>query len=220
MNRIKILIVEDEILIADYIREILVEEGYIHISMAHSSVEAREKIATVLPDIILMDINLEGSMEGIDLSKQKNEDASVIFITGQGDSKTIHEALAVSPESYLSKPIRKVELLTALRIVIDKKKKKYIFVKEGYDEIKLILNDIIYIKSDKNYIDIITYDKKISIRTTLHEFCKELPIFFKQIHRSIIVNTQFIQKVSASEVTVKGIQLPISRKFRKDINVH
>lgn len=123
MNFIKILIVEDEVLIADYIKDILESNGSENISMAHSVTEARDKMRDWQPDIILMDINLEGNLEGISLSQEKNEDAQIIFITGQTDSKTVEDALKISPQSYLTKPIREVDLLTAIKITINKKTK-------------------------------------------------------------------------------------------------
>ncbi len=220
MEHIKILIIEDEILIADYIRDILLENGCRNIEMAHNVSDAAHKMWQFEPDIILMDINLEGNMEGFTLSEQKNEEASVIFITGQSDSVSIEKALAVSPESYLTKPIRKLELETTIKIVVNKKKKKYIFVKDGYNDVKLVLNNILYLKVDRNYLDIMMMnDKKVTIRYTLAEFCRELPAFFKQTHRSMVVNTNYVSKISSDEITVNNMILPLSRNFRKNFNI-
>ncbi|MDQ0477080.1 MULTISPECIES: LytTR family DNA-binding domain-containing protein [Chryseobacterium] len=217
MQHLNILIVEDEILIADFIRDLLEESGYRSVFMAHTAAEARDKMQQVQPDLILMDLNLEGGFEGITLSQQKNEDAAVIFITGQSDGATIEKALATSPESYLTKPIRKIELLTALKIATNKKKKHYIFVKDGYHDVKLVFEDMLYVKADRNYLDIMMVgDRKITIRNTLSEFCKELPVFFKQIHRSVVVNSQYVNRISSDEVAVQETVLPLSRNFRKN----
>lgn len=217
MNNIRILIVEDEVLIADYIRDILNNNGFNNISMAHTVTEAQQKIDNIQPDVILMDINLEGHYEGISLSQRNSKDNQIIFITGQTDSNTIENALSVSPQAYLTKPIREVELMTAVKIAFNKRQKTYIFVKEGYDDIRLKLDDIIYIQADKNYLDIITTTNKLSIRNTLQEFMKELPISFKQIHRSIIINSHWLEKISSDEVLVKGHKLPLSRNFRQQL---
>jgi len=217
VNFIKILIVEDEVLIADYIKDILENNGCENITMAHSVAEAQEKMKSWKPEIILMDINLEGHIEGISLGKEKNEEAQIIFITGQADSKTVENALSISPESYLTKPIREVDLMTAIRILINKKQKQYVFVKDGYDDIKLKLDDIIYIQSDKNYLDVVTKTSKFSIRNTLQDFCKQLPSSFKQIHRSVFINSDLIEKISSDEVLVKGCKLPLSRNYRHNL---
>lgn len=75
----KILIVEDEILIADYVMELLNEENFKKIEMAHDKEEAVQKMKSFLPEIILMDINLNGQNSGIEIAKLKNENARVIF---------------------------------------------------------------------------------------------------------------------------------------------
>ncbi|WP_333852194.1 LytR/AlgR family response regulator transcription factor [Epilithonimonas sp.] len=217
MNFIKILIAEDEVLIADYIKEILENNGCKNVFMAHSVSETQEKMKTLQPDVVLMDINLEGHFEGIKLCKEKNEETSVIFITGQTDSKMVENALATTPESYLTKPIREVDLLTAIKIIIQKKQKQYVFVKDGYSDIKLKLADIVYIQSDRNYLDIITTNSKFTIRNTLLEFSKLLPSSFKQIHRSIFINSAFLEKISSDEVVVNSFKLPLSRNFRQNL---
>lgn len=217
MNFIKILIAEDEVLIADYIKEILENNGCENVFMAHSVSETQEKMKTLQPDVVLMDINLEGHFEGIKLCKEKNEETSVIFITGQTDSKMVENALATTPESYLTKPIREVDLLTAIKIIIQKKQKQYVFVKDGYSDIKLKLADIVYIQSDRNYLDIITTNSKFTVRNTLLEFSKVLPSSFKQIHRSIFINSSFLEKKSSDEVVVNSFKLPLSRNFRQNL---
>lgn len=216
-DNIKILIIEDEILIADYIRDILTENGYSEIYTSHSVKDATEKMDTLLPDIILMDINIEGHFEGIELSQQKNKEALVIFITGQTDLSTIKNALSSSPENYLSKPIRKIELITAVKIAIGKKQRNYIVVRDGYRKINLHLADLVYVRSDKNYIDLITTTSKITLRMGLLEFAKQLPSYFRQIHRSIIINMHYLEKKDSDEVTVKGEKLPISRSYRENL---
>jgi len=217
LDNIKILIVEDEVLIADYIMDILKNNDFRNITMAHTVREAKEKMENQKFDIILMDINLEGHYEGIQLSQQLNRDNHIIFITGQTDINTIENALSVSPQAYLTKPIREIELLTAIKIAINKTEQSYIFVKEGYNDMRLKLDDIIYVEADKNYLDIITTTNKISIRNTLQNFMKELPISFKQIHRSIIINSLWLEKITSDEVLVKGYRLPLSRNFRQNL---
>lgn len=216
-SNIKILIVEDQVLIADYIQDILEENGYSEIYISNTVNDALLLMKKELPDIILMDINVEGNFEGIELSKQKNENASVIFITGQNDISTIENALSCSPETYLTKPIRKIELITAVKIIATKKQRNYIFVKDGYKKIKLSLDEILYIKSDKNYIDIYTNFSTITLRIGLLEFSKQLPSHFKQIHRSIVVNSNYIKKINSEEVIISGQKLPISRSYKDNL---
>ena len=94
----KILIVEDEVLIAEYIRDMLLEEGLKIIDLAHNSEDAREKMKSYNPDIILMDINLNGINSGIELAKEKSSDASIIFLPTTLDyhlSDHLHDLLHI-----------------------------------------------------------------------------------------------------------------------------
>lgn len=216
-NNIKILIVEDQLLIAEYIQDILKENGYTNIQITNTVKDALLLMHSFLPDIILMDINIEGQKEGIELSLKKNQNASVIFVTGQSDLLTIESAISCSPETYLTKPIREVELITSIKILASKKQSDHIFVKDGYQKVKINFSDILYIKSDKNYIDIFTKTSKITLRASLLEFTKQLPSSFKQIHRSVVVNSAYVEKIYSEEVIIAGQKLPLSRSFKDNL---
>lgn len=195
----KILIVEDEVLIAEFVLELLQEENYTQVQMAHEKEEAIKLIRDFLPDIILMDINLNGKNSGIELSKLKNDDAQIIFLTGQYDRAITIDALQTQPMSYLTKPINKKDLIASIMLASFQIKQKFINVKDGYRVIKIALDDILFVKSEKNYIDIQLTNKKITIRQSLDTFQNEIHSEqFLRIHRSYIVNL--------SKITLKKMQ--------------
>lgn len=121
---IKILIVEDEIIIADYIYNILTKEGYSNVKMAHKQISALAIMKEFQPEIILLDINLNGINSGIDLAKNEAQNAKVIFLTGQYDESLMTQALATNPESYLTKPIKREDLVAAVKLVMLKSQSK------------------------------------------------------------------------------------------------
>lgn len=210
-----ILIVEDEVLIADYLMDMLQNEGFKTIEIAHNSVEALHLFKTFVPDIILLDINLDGQNSGINLAVQKNEKAKIIYITAQNDIETIQKAVATNPETYLTKPIKKPDLLAAIQLTSYKTEKKYSIIKDGYTEVKLLHNDILYIKSENNYIDIITELKKYTLRSSLDHFFEELNnTTFCKVHRSFIVNKAKITKKTKLTVFLNDIEIPISRSYK------
>lgn len=104
----KILIVEDEVLIANFIEKMLRKEGFSNLEIANDIKTAEVKFNTFRPDIVLMDINLEGPNTGIDLAAKKNEEAKIIYITAQNDPDTIQKAISTNPETYLTKPVKKI----------------------------------------------------------------------------------------------------------------
>lgn len=213
-NNSKILIVEDEVLIANFIEKMLQKEGFSNLEIANDIQTAETKFVTFRPDIILLDINLEGPNTGIDLATRKNDEAKIIYLTAQNDSETIKKAITTNPETYLTKPIKKTDVLAAIQLASFKNVKKYVVIKDGYDEVKLFHDDIIYIKSDNIYIDVITTSKKYTVRNSLDNFLKELnnDIFCKA-HRSFIINKKRVTKKTTNAVFLSDIEIPISRNF-------
>ena len=138
MKNSKILIVEDEVLIAEFIFELLTEESFTTLKIANSKEEAIQCMNEFEPDIILMDINLNGSNSGIELARKKNANAAIIFLTGQYDNDLMTKALGTNPESYLTKPIKQNDLFAHAEIL-------FIFIKySGLQKTKM--KRIIYIK--------------------------------------------------------------------------
>lgn len=210
----KILIVEDEIIIADFIQTTLNKEGFKNVKMAHKTITAIEAFKNFQPEIIVLDINLHGENSGIELAKTVNNNATIIFLTGQYDESLMSKALATNPESYLTKPVKKDDLIAAIKLSILKKQTKNITIKNGYDFIKINHDDILFIKSDNNYIDIQTASKKYSIRQSLEGFSEEIvnPNFIR-VHRSYIVNSSKIQKKTNSSLFIENHEIPFSKKY-------
>ncbi len=148
--------------------------------------KALSAIETYTPKIVLLDININGKDSGIELAKQISEGIEKLFILQRKMIwQRLKKALATNPEAYLTKPIKNADLLASIHLTSLKLKPKSVVVKDGYDSFKLNYDQILYINSDRNYIDIYTKDKKITIRSTLDSFLSELDAsIFKKVHRS------------------------------------
>ncbi|TXI82629.1 MAG: response regulator transcription factor [Crocinitomicaceae bacterium] len=215
MYSTKILIVEDEIIIADYIGELLEKEGFTQIEIANDIEEAKKHIASFNPELILLDINIHGENEGINLSTELELKSKVIFLTAQNDRTTIHAAIKTKPQAYLTKPIKKNDLMAAISLAIVNMQDTFLVFKDGYTDVKLSYDELLYIKSDGNYIDVFTTNGKHTLRRSLESFHAELDKkLFQQIHRSIIVNTSKITEKKSNALFINEIELPISRSFR------
>ena len=162
-KRIKILIVEDEVLIAEFIREMLNKEGYESVGVVYDLQSAVHYIEKNEPEILLLDINIGVKDGGIELAKKRNPKVSVIYITAQNDEGTMLKAIETSPVNYLTKPIRKIEVLASIKLAIKNLKNESIVVKDSYKEIKIFYYDLLFVKSDGNYIEIHTTTKKYVI---------------------------------------------------------
>lgn len=120
MTDIRILIVEDEPLIAEDIAETLQNIGYHVAGIAYSSDKALDLLAIRQPDLALLDINIKGPQNGIDLGRIIHEKYKIpfLFLTSYGDRRTIDEAKKTMPYGYVLKPFSEAELLGALEIAL------------------------------------------------------------------------------------------------------
>lgn len=119
---IKILLVEDEGLVALYLKKLLIEHGIADILIARNGEEAVEKAEESLPDLLLMDIRLGKGMNGIEAVKKINSvrNIPVIYITASTDERTHTEALNTNPLAILSKPIEPEELKNKIDIFFER----------------------------------------------------------------------------------------------------
>ena len=122
MSNAKIFIVEDEAIVAESLCDQLEKLGYIVTGNAPSGEEALRKIKKELPDLVLMDIMLEGEMDGVEVAQQIREfyGIPVIFLTAYSDPETLGRAKLTEPFGYLIKPYKERELLTTLEITLYK----------------------------------------------------------------------------------------------------
>ncbi len=117
MKKLKILIVEDESLIALALRMSLIEAGYEVCEMVASGEQAIESARKEDPDVVLMDTRLTGDMDGIEAARQISafSSALIIFTTGYQDSNLRGQAMALDPAAYLIKPVEICEIEEAIR---------------------------------------------------------------------------------------------------------
>ena len=120
MRKYKILIVEDEIIPANYIKKILLKYGHSVIGIATSGVEVKEYLANRdIPELILMDINIDGATDGIGVVEKiysKFSSIAVIYLTAYHDEETLVRADKTNPIGYLVKPIQPQTLLSTISI--------------------------------------------------------------------------------------------------------
>ncbi len=122
MEKKKILIVEDEGLVALKTKKDLERIGYDVVAIFASGEEALEGIDAVRPDLILMDIKLQGKIDGIDAANDISEkyDVPVIYLTAHSEENTLRRAKKTEPYGYLLKPIDEKELHIAVEIALYK----------------------------------------------------------------------------------------------------
>ncbi len=124
MKNAKILVVEDEGIVAKDLQNRLIKCGYNVASIASSGEEAINKSAELCPDLVLMDIRLKGHIDGVEAAREiySRFKIPVIYLTAYADERTLERAKLTEPFGYLIKPFKERELYTTIEVVLNKYK--------------------------------------------------------------------------------------------------
>ena len=131
MSDIRVLIVEDEPLIAEDIAQGLEKNEFLVSAVVYSKEDAMEQLNINLPDMVLLDINLSGEMSGIEIAEKINTQYNIpfIFITSYSDKQTLEKAKFTEPSGYIVKPFNEASLYSTLEIALynnaQKNKRKF-----------------------------------------------------------------------------------------------
>lgn len=232
---LKILIVEDEMLIAANLAMQLENIGYEIVGIIPRGEDAIKAIKTKRPDLVLMDINLKGEIDGIETATKMQSEGPmpIIYLTANTDEDHFVRAKATNPYAFLSKPFKKLDLKHAIelageKILAEKNEpqanvEKFvlndrIFVRHNEVMVKIIIEDIYYLEADRNYCQVYTRRNNYLLVNTLKNMEDKLPPQqFQRIHRSYIVNIKHINEVAQNHVTVEKTILPLSKELRKEL---
>jgi DNA-binding NarL/FixJ family response regulator len=120
MSKLRILIVEDEPVIAENISMYLDNADFEVSGIAYDSTEANEQLQNNTPDAAILDINLESEEDGIEIANRINQKYQIpfLFLTSYSDKDTLQRAKAVKPSGYIVKPFNEKTLLASLEIAI------------------------------------------------------------------------------------------------------
>ncbi len=217
----KILLVEDDFLNRRLSKKVLLENEYL-VFEAKNTKEAIEIITKENIDLVILDINLgENEQDGIALAQRIKEKHTVpfIYLTAYENPDIINKAVSTDPSSYLTKPFKKVELITSVEIAIRQSnhlptQKATIAVKHQDYTIELQFDEINYIESDGNYLLFHTDCKVYKLRSTIKQILELLPIKnFIQVHRAYIINKSKLEKFNPKSVVVKNVCIPATKNY-------
>jgi DNA-binding LytR/AlgR family response regulator len=227
-------IVEDEMIIAEDIKDILVKMGYIVPFIAVTADEARNELQKSDVDILLIDIRIKGAESGIDLARfvQAHYSIPFIYITSNADKSTIDEAKQTFPYGYVLKPFDERDLFASIEIAMVNFRKEHDIKSQGYTDdfivkdsifvrdkkffLKVKFTEIDYLEADGNYTTIHTIQKKFTLRSTLKEIEEKLPAQqFIRIHKSYIIRLDALTGINAQFVLVGKTELPIGRTYHE-----
>ena len=247
MPPLRLLIVEDEMIIARDLEEQLVSFGYSVVGIAQNSQTAIRLFSTLLPDLVLMDIYLRKSeLDGIQLAQifDTLHPVPIIFLTGVQDPVVYERAITTSPANYLFKPCNEQQLQAAIKLAIYNSLKNghiasapptletelflsndYIFIREKELFVKLSINDLLWVKAANTYVEIFTEHSQQLLTTSLKSFLQQFPHRqLHRVHRSYAVNLSKVDAFDGGNVYInhqnKKHRIPVASPFREQIFAH
>ncbi|TVP51979.1 MAG: DNA-binding response regulator [Mongoliibacter sp.] len=237
MNRvIKVLIVEDDMIIAANISLQLSKLGYEVTGIESRGEDAINHNRENHPDMILMDINLKGEINGIETARiiKEDSDVALIYLTANTDDTSFQKAKETNPYAFISKPFNKVNLERTIALVVEKIKDRQnnlseqntfvesledrIFIRNNGKLIKLMLEDIHYVEADRNYCNIYTAEQQYVLVNTLNTFSeKVMNNCFLRVHRSFIVNLKKLDAVAENHLEINRKIIPVSKMYKDSL---
>lgn len=152
----RVLVVEDEVIIAEYLHDLLVDIGYQNVVTAYTFEAAMHEINENNPSIILLDINLDGNFEGLEIAKSISDRIPFVFLTAQTEMSIVNKANSFNPVSYLTKPFKNIDLIIALNLCEKK------CIKDDFDS-----------KLNSEYLTVLKNTEFIDDSTATKSHCKD-----------------------------------------------
>ncbi len=172
-------------------------------------------------DLIFLDIKMP-DISGIDFLKSLPNPPMVIFTTAYSEHAV--QSFELDVIDYLLKPFSLPRFLKACNKAYEQYELKRntnntaspasVFIKSGYGQVRVELNDILYVESTGNYVQFISEKHKILSRQTMAEVEALLPAAsFVRIHRSFIVSRKQVSKIEKNTVWIKQIEIPVGSSY-------
>jgi DNA-binding LytR/AlgR family response regulator len=236
-HKTRILIVEDDMIIAANISLQLSNLGFEVTGLESRGEDAVHHAIENNPDIILMDIQLKGKINGIEATKaiKRLIDIPVIYLTANVDDATFSKAKETHPFAFITKPFNKLDLERTIALVEEKIKEKHgeilsndtqveyqgdrIFIRNQNRFIKVLLDEILYIEAERNYCNIFLSNHTYLIVSPLNKLCEKMDQRnFVRIHRSYVVNFSKLDAVADSHVEIHGKLIPVGKQYKVDLH--
>jgi len=244
-SKIKILIVEDEAILASDISNRLKDRNYEIAGIAPTVTRAIQLIEeTDAIDIILIDIMLKGDRDGIELAQIINEKYEIpfIFLTAHADDHLVERAKRVRPHAYILKPFNEHQVNIAIELALVNFSKKTpeknllehrgfnpdenqvlqikdsLFLKKDHHFKRVPLMEILFIQADSNYSSVHTKTDRFIYSIVLRKIEEQLPPNkFLRTHRSFVVNVNSVDGFEGNMLFIGKNKIPVSKAHKSEV---
>ena len=234
MPRTKLLVVEDHAEERQDLVHCLEELGYEVAGLATNLQDALGLYFTVNPDLVIIDIYLQGQPDGILLAEKIRQQAVVskpfIFLTHAADRHTFAQAASTTPDSYLIKPYNPPEVQYAIELALSRFETQdqpleirqgMLFIKTGKTLHKVAPEEVLYIEVDGKHCQLSTASNRYLVQWPLKTLIEQLgSTRFVRVHRNYAVNWQQVVKVHLTDRELSmsnGQIIPMSQRLKDKV---
>src|SRR5690606_29421056 len=236
MSNYKILIVEDDPNIADTLKDMLEAMAHEVVGVFDNGPEAMLFLKRNNVDLVLLDIQLRGRMNGIEVAGeiQENHPVPFIFTTAYADGETIAKAKEKGPYGYIVKPYGMKDIYAAIEIAVNNHKlleelkipqletadvrSNHLYLKVDTKLVKVKDDDILYVEAKGDYVLFKTIEKGYVVNATMKKVEEKLnPTKFLKVHRSYIINLDKIVDIENTTLVINDKVIPISRSHKDSL---
>jgi DNA-binding LytR/AlgR family response regulator len=220
----KAIAIDDEPIALDIVRSHAAKVPFLELKAEFTDAfKALDYLQKESIDLIFLDIKMP-DISGIDFFNSLSKKPLLIFTTAYTEhAVTSFEMDAVD---YLLKPFSLSRFIKGCNKAFELYNARnatqaldHIYIKTGYEQMKVMYEDILYVEAAGNYVTFVLKDKKVLSRSTFVEAVNLLPPEkFVRIHRSFVVAVHKIDKVERHQVTINNTKIPLSEAFRQDLN--
>lgn len=242
MDTLRITIVEDELIVAEDLRQTLEGEGYTVTGTFDTAEAALEHIREQSPDLAMVDIRLRGGMTGIDLTEKLRtlRPLPVIYITANSDEETYQLARRTKPQAFLVKPFNTRTLLAAVDLAFynfsENREAEDIlettpferkpapipvndgfFIRAGGKHRKIKGDELLFVEADGSYTKVITETAQYTISQNLSTFQRKVNLpNLMRVHRSYMININRVESFDETYIYMGKHPIPLSKSYRSD----
>ena len=223
---IRCVVIDDEPLARQLLTDFIVKVPELQLEGSYSSaLKALEKLRKNQIDVLFLDIQMP-DITGIEFLKTLEHKPLVVFTTAYAEHALQGYELDVA--DYLLKPFDFNRFLKSINKITQRlknesptksspEKSEFIFVKDGTKQVKIPLNSIRYIKGSREYVTIVTGEKKVMSLQTMKSMEEMLPNNFIRIHNSFIISLAAVDTIFKNKLQVGSETFPIGITYKKKV---
>jgi DNA-binding LytR/AlgR family response regulator len=238
ISNASILVVEDDLLIAMDIKELLIKFGCKRVECSDNVGSALYKLSHNKFDLVLLDINFGKDKRGTELGLFLSEQLNIphIYITAYSDLSTLNEVSKSRSSGFLLKPFSDKMLYSLIQLALSSTEARdnrrlnekhemelnagldYINIKLNGIENRIPLNEIRYFQTDNSYIDVYTIKKKYILRNSLANLSEHFKhCDFVRCHKKYLVNLNFVNGFNGKFLFLADIKIPVGRSMKESV---